>query len=336
MQKVAAKRTVLVAISLMGLVATLFSSVSCQKGYSGPVESVSLGVQSDQTATEVYVAQEKGFFTQNGLNVTVTNYETGLAAVNALQAGEIELAGAAEFALARKALDHQAISTIAVANKIESFELVGRRDRGIKSVNDLQGKRIGLPLRTVAEFYLSRFLELHGVSLDTVALIDMLPSQLPEALGDGTIDAFVFIQPIVNVAEKEQGTNAISWEIQSSQVVFGMFIGNNDWITAHGDIVMRFLEAIEQANEYIAKHPDEAKTILKTRFNYTDEFLELVWPQNDFSLSLDQSLIAAMEDEARWMISNNMTSERRVPLFNEYICEDALKAIEPEGVNIIR
>lgn len=96
------------------------------------------------------------------------------------------------------------------------------------------------------------------------------------------------------------------------------------------------LKAIDQANDFILKHPDEAQAILKQRFNYTYKYLELVWPENNFSLSLDQSLILAMEDEARWMISNNLTTEKEVPFFNDYIYEDALKAVKPEAVNIIR
>jgi hypothetical protein len=36
------------------------------------------------------------------------------------------------------------------------------------------------------------------------------------------------------------------------------------------------------------------------------------------------------------MIKNNLTAQKEVPLFNNYIYEDALKAIKPEAVNIIR
>jgi NitT/TauT family transport system substrate-binding protein len=64
--------------------------------------------------------------------------------------------------------------------------------------------------------------------------------------------------------------------------------------------------------------------------------METVWSQNQFSLSLDQSLVAAMEDEARWMIANGLTSETEVPNFLDYIYMDGLQAVKPEAVNIIR
>jgi NitT/TauT family transport system substrate-binding protein len=70
--------------------------------------------------------------------------------------------------------------------------------------------------------------------------------------------------------------------------------------------------------------------------NFDDAYLEIIWQRYQFSLSLGQSLITAMEDEARWMIKNKLTTEKQVPNFLNYIYEDGLKAIKPEAVNIIR
>jgi NitT/TauT family transport system substrate-binding protein len=61
-----------------------------------------------------------------------------------------------------------------------------------------------------------------------------------------------------------------------------------------------------------------------------------IWPEHQFSLTLDQGLVAAMEDETRWMIANNLTAATQVPDFLNYIYLDGLEAIKPEAVNIIR
>ena len=57
--------------------------------------------------------------------------------------------------------------------------------------------------------------------------------------------------------------------------------------------------------------------------------LPRVWPENHFSLTLDQSLVLAMEDEARWMIKNNMTHATVVPDFGNSIYPDTLDAVKP-------
>jgi NitT/TauT family transport system substrate-binding protein len=64
--------------------------------------------------------------------------------------------------------------------------------------------------------------------------------------------------------------------------------------------------------------------------------MEMIWPRYQFALSLEQSLITAMEDEARWMINNNLTGEKQIPDFVNYIYIDGLKTVKPEAVNIIR
>ena len=52
--------------------------------------------------------------------------------------------------------------------------------------------------------------------------------------------------------------------------------------------------------------------------------------------SLDQTLIGAMKDEAQGVVNNNLTPEKTVPDFLQYIYIDGLKAVKPEAVNIIR
>ena len=60
-----------------------------------------------------------------------------------------------------------------------------------------------------------------------------------------------------------------------------------------------------------------------------------VWSQNQFSLSLDQSLLLAMQDEAQWLISNHLTNATTVPNFINYVYQDGLKSVKPSAVNII-
>jgi NitT/TauT family transport system substrate-binding protein len=70
--------------------------------------------------------------------------------------------------------------------------------------------------------------------------------------------------------------------------------------------------------------------------NTDDAFLKQSWPLQQFSLSLDESMIAAMEDEARWMIANNLTTQKQVPDFLNYIDLNGLKGVAPESINIIQ
>ncbi|HSJ53560.1 MAG TPA: nitrate ABC transporter substrate-binding protein, partial [Anaerolineae bacterium] len=61
-----------------------------------------------------------------------------------------------------------------------------------------------------------------------------------------------------------------------------------------------------------------------------------VWPEHSFSVMLDQALVVAMEDQARWIIARDLAGDRRMPDFMSNICEKALEAVKPEAVNLIR
>jgi NitT/TauT family transport system substrate-binding protein len=117
--------------------------------------------------------------------------------------------------------------------------------------------------------------------------------------------------------------------------MYGIMVSRDDWITRHPELVNRFVNSLVQAEEYIINHPDGAKAIIQKRFKFDRASIERMWQVHQFSLSLDQSLITAMEDEARWMIKNKLTSEKHVPDFVNYIYIDGLKAVKPEAVNII-
>ncbi len=100
-------------------------------------------------------------------------------------------------------------------------------------------------------------------------------------------------------------------------------------------MISRFLKSLVQAEDYIIHNPAAAQAILRHWLKYDEALTETIWAEHRFTVSLDQSLITAMEDEARWMIKNRSTTEKSVPDFLNFIHVDGLKAIKPQAVNII-
>ncbi len=318
------------------LLATVTASSCSPGGYADKVEAISIGTPPLESSALLYVAEERGFFAENGLNVTMKSYDTGAASLTGLLAGEVDIATPAEYALVGRAFQQTNARAIASIDKVQYFFLVGRSDRGVKDVADLKGKKIGVVTKTIAEFYLGRFLQIHGIKPGEVTIVNIDISKSEDVIANGDVDAIVTRPPYVSGIEKKLGTNAVVWPVQSSQALYAVIIGRNDWIADHSETVSRLLSSLDEAEEYIMHNPDQAKDIIKKRLNLDAAHMNTVWSQNQFGLSLDQSLIAAMEDEARWMISNNLTPEKTVPGFEDYIYEDGLKALKPGAVNIIR
>ncbi|MEE8433112.1 MAG: hypothetical protein V3S16_17830, partial [Candidatus Desulfatibia sp.] len=60
------------------------------------------------------------------------------------------------------------------------------------------------------------------------------------------------------------------------------------------------------------------------------------WQEGEFALFLDQALIVGIEDQARWAIKNELTDATKAPNYLNYIYLDALEAVKPNSMTIIR
>ena len=303
---------------------------------SAEAESVSFGAIPSGSALLVYIAQDRGFFRDEGLNVSVKDYPTGVATTDALLRKEVDIAWTAEFPMLSRAFAREHISIFAVSSRFSDQFLFGLKDRGIGAVSDLKGKTVGLPLKTIAEFYLARFLELNGMNIQDVSLVSVLPPRSMEAITQVSVDAVVTWEPYTSRIKEQLAGRIVFWPVQSGQAGFGVMVGRNDWLSRRQEVVKQYLRSLVRAQDYLVHNPGSAKDILRKRVDYDDAFLETFWSENQFGLTLDQALITAMEDEARWMIANRLTRESEVPDFLDYINEKGLKAIKPEAVNIIR
>jgi NitT/TauT family transport system substrate-binding protein len=174
------------------------------------------------------------------------------------------------------------------------------------------------------------------MSTKDVTIVDISPPLLGDNLADGNVDAVVAWQPYADQIKKRLENNTISSEVQSGQAMFWSIACSDAFAALHPQLVKRFLASLLQAEDYIDHFPNESKIIVQKMLHYDESYLTDAWPENQFSLSLDQSLISAMEDEARWMIENNLTTNKQVPDFIKYIYDDALEQVKPEAVTIIK
>jgi NitT/TauT family transport system substrate-binding protein len=283
-----------------------------------------------------YIAQAQNFFAFNGLQVILKeNYDSGATATAGMLNGEADIASATEFLIARQILNKKDLIGFGTIARYENTFIFWRTDSGIKTIGDLKGKKIGVPLQTIAEFYLGRTLDLNGMNIQQVTLVDVKAAESEKALVNEEVDAVVTWEPWVSQINQNMGQEVIVRALQSNQYAYWNLVSTTDWTNTHSSTIARLLKSLIQAEGYIASHPNEAKAIVQKRMNLDEAYMKTVWPRYQISLSLDQSLIVAMEDEARWMIANNLTTEKQVPNFLDYIYVNGLEAVKPDAVNII-
>jgi NitT/TauT family transport system substrate-binding protein len=326
---------IFIGIAIIVVIGTSLGGCSQETVKLEKIEKVTIAAYLGEFSSLVFIAENQGYFADNSLDVIIKEYETGLGPIQAVLAGDADFATAAEFVLVSNSFnreDLKAISTIDLGNAIE---LVARKDRGINNPTDLKGKKIAIPQKTQAEFFLGSFLIFNGLSIGDVKVFNMSPSELVEAISDGTVDAVMIWEPNIHKIKNRLGGNAITFLGQSGQDFFFLIVGDGVKIKDNPSVVKRLLSALLKAETFVNSNPIETQNIISQRANMEMDYLENVWQKNKFVLSLPPALIIAMEDEARWAIKNNLTNATEVPNYLDYIYFDALKGVKPEAIGII-
>jgi ABC-type nitrate/sulfonate/bicarbonate transport system substrate-binding protein len=327
-----------VLIILTGIAAFIVATVSCQRSSWEPVETITIGMEATSVNTLIYMADEMGFFKANNLNIILKDkYPSGSAAVDSLLKGEIDIATAAELAVVRHAFEKKSIRALGNIDRFMHQYLIGRKDRGITDISDINGKRIGVPLKTGAQFNLSRFLMLNKINEQEITLVDVPAPQAMDALLNEKVDAVVTWQPyVMDIKEKLTDKVSMIRSIHNDQPGYCALISTDEFANEHEELVNRFLRSLLLAEDFLIKNNEKAKIIIQQRLNYSEEYIKTIWSEHEFSISLDQPFILAMEDQARWMIISKLTDQNTIPNFQEYVHEKILNEIKPYRVNIIR
>jgi NitT/TauT family transport system substrate-binding protein len=306
-----------------------------EPGYTGPVENITVAAAEYLVGSLVYVAENQGFFEKNGLEVTIKGYGSGRAAANAFMAGEADISTSADFVFVSSSFDNADLRIIGTVATAQVKELIARKDKGITTINDLIGKRIGVTRRSGAEFLFGVFLTFNGLSYQDVELVDLRPSEIAEAILNGDIDAAFTWDPYAYDIKEELGDdNIVSWF--GGQDFYFVLLTKEDWIENNPVATERFIKSLLEAEDYIEGNPEESKEFVTDRFDYESDYIDYSWPKQEFVVVLEQAMLIALEDQARWSIQENLTDKTDVPNYFNFIYLDALEEVKPEAVTIIR
>lgn len=330
------KRLALIAVTAVLLIIIISGVLVYQNLTPSPaLESITVGHVPVESFALLYVAQQQGYFTENGLNVTISDYATGTVAVDALTSGVVDIAGSSEYVVAFNAVQNQNISIIASLGEAQIVDLIAKQARGISEPVDLKGKIVATAKSTVAEFDLGRFLAANGMTMQDITLVYYPPGQFADAIGNGTVDAVVSWQLYNEQVKMRLETGFVDWPLQVDEPFFSVLSCRNDWLSSHPETVHNLLVALAHAQDYVSSNPAETRQIIKARFNYTDAYISSVWSRNNCTLTLTQKLGSVMEHEAAWMINNGLTTQKTEPAIADSLTHPRLELLSPKQLHYL-
>jgi len=246
---------------IVGLLATVLAS-GCGGGGEKKARVVRVGyLRNDLHQLAYYVAREKGYFTEQGLDVREEGaFNAGPEEMSAFSAGVLDMGyvGTAP-CLTFAGQDMVDVKIVAQANMVGSSILI-RPGLDATDVTALKGHTIAVPgVSTVQDFLAHMALANAGVDPSEVKITVGKPPEMLPSLAGAQVDAAVVWEPYPSMAVA-QGSGRI---LIKSQKIWPhhpccMVIADAQFIEKNPDTVRRFVAAHAKATEYIRKNPLEA------------------------------------------------------------------------------
>ena len=236
--------------------------------------NIIIGYSALRISLPVFVAQEKGYFQQEGLNVTLERFDTAQPLMNSLVAGNIQVGGYTALPITYNAMLRSKTDLYFVTAMIEdqnhriSYFIVPKDAPDNLTIADFKGKKIGI-LPTVAyRAWLEEILRKNGVDPTEVEIVQIAPALSPSALESGQVDALFTNDPAATTVIQKGIGRLISQEVEvpkylGEPFLFGSFNIRKDFADANPDIVAKIVRALDRAVEFVNNNPTAAKQMMK-------------------------------------------------------------------------
>lgn len=320
---------------LAGLCVVLLTlASSCREQPNVPTKVI-LAEGMQPIVAPVYVADAKGFFKEQGLDVQLVPFPKGKLCLDAVLGGQANFGTVAETPLMHVGFQHQPVAILAtMETATKNTKGVARKDKGVQKAADLKGRKIGVPIGGNAEYFMDVFLQKNGVSRKDVQVVNLNPPELIGAIVRGDIDAAFSFEPYITRSLNQLGDKGtILMDADIYRETFDL-VSMRAWAESNRATAEKVLRALVKASQFIKANKDESVQIVAARIQLDTKELSNIWDYYTFDIVLDQSLMDALNSQAKWAIESK-TQSAPAPNYSYLFYTEPLKAVNQGAVSIV-
>ena len=211
-----------------------------------------------------WIAQKQGFFTKEGVNVQIVNFQQDADRNAALASGQTPYShidtGRTIQMVANNKLKIRLFLLLDDSEGADAMLSIKR----IKTLTDLKGQRIAYEQGTTSDLLLHYALHKVGIPFNSIHPIYLPAADAGTALIAGRVNVAVTYEPYISNATHGHGSNV--HVLYSSAQVPGLIgdylVGNLSFAQAHPDITRRLLRAWNDAMNFWAAKPAQGTSIM--------------------------------------------------------------------------
>ncbi len=314
-------------IVIMSLCLCACGNDSSSSSDENGLPKVTLGTTSWPTNMFFYLAKEKGYFEENGVNVTIKDFSSTTESTNAFIGGKIDFCTFASSETISPFAQGGEFSIVLETDKSNGSEgLVAKSD--IKNISDLAGKTIATQLYSVDHMLLLTLLNENGMTEKDVNIVDMSIQESGNAFIAGQCDAACIWDPYFSQAKAAGGTELFS-SADNPNLITDVLGASKSVIKNNPDAVTGVIKAFFEAVDYWKENSDDANKIMGKQLGVTEE--EFAEQMNGLLIPTVDDVVTAFteaDDYSYWGYTQNTVRDfmYKLGVFdnNNFDCKDMI------------
>jgi putative hydroxymethylpyrimidine transport system substrate-binding protein len=253
----------------------------------------------------LYIAKEKGYFADEGLDVTIYTPDDPSTVLVTVGAGQDEFGLSYESVLLHAVSQGVPVVSIAALVQHPLNSVMALKSSGIARPRDLKGKKVGYPGIPTDQSLLGAMLKQDGVDPSEVELVnvgyDLVPALISKQV-DAIVGAYWVHESIsaenqgfpVNVMRMEE------WGVPDFYEI--VLVTSKERADKQADVVQRFVRAVVKGYKEAVADPQKAIDVLKAASPEVDEAIERPGVKKLAPLWIDPDVSGfGWQTEAKWV-----------------------------------
>jgi len=296
-------------------------------------ETLKIGAQPWLGYGPLWVAEEKGFFKEAGLDVEIVNFNWDQDLTAGLVSGNLHLVAAGTNTTLVNINQNIPVVGVLVMDEASTADaIIAGGD--IKTIADLKGKSVAYERGATSDLLLNYALKANGMSLADISPVPMGAAEAGLAMIAGSVEAAVTYEPYISAAlRQDSNASAIYTAAEKPGLISDVLVGNPEWVAANGADIEAVIRAWDMAVSFIRENPEEGGALIAAAVGAPMEEFEPafkgvhLFDSKDNARILEGQFQASVQAIGEIMIETNPEDITRIVPADELLASEAVLAV---------
>lgn len=295
-------------LAFAALVLLAVSSVVPDQACAQSHEKVKIrfGIGSAVGYNAMYVAKEKAFFDEEGLDVEFVWAQAAPEVVQGIIGGSFEGGAAGSFGLIAGVAKGAPVTVVAIGvYGGDKIAFAARKDSGIKTFKDLYGKKVGFQSGTIGQQMFLLMGEAEKLDVSKIDGVFLNNVDMAAAIASKSVDAIVTWEPLPSLLVAKGAVDVIQRGGKYLQAP-GVIVFGNDYIKKNHNTVLKFVTGVFRGAQFIRQNPKEA-AVINGKYTKgaagTPDVIQLTYKYVLFDPRVTKDALRELESDAKFLLS---------------------------------